>query len=275
MIDPSLLGECRSFLRDPTAEDYAYDDLPGDAAMYTALDRAYKFNQFKLFDLAKTQWHTSEQFNFPGGYDGTYSYQQAFCATYLVCCSYGDGCEYAFGSSGVYAAAGMNDNPYYDASYAALGECAAFDFYPFACTDDAVAMATFGADCATMQSLGYGVPTSTDTSDCADRYAEFEAATAAGTAQTTIQSGVMNITCYFSTEYGCSPTLSYADFDWTVPIAADGLSLVATALGGECAMWDGGAKGLQLFPYVGREVVCAVIQRIVRRWRVSITPVAL
>lgn len=264
MIDPSLLGECRAFLRDPVAAEYAYDDLTGDAAMYTALDRAYKFNQFKLFDLAKTQWYTSEQFNFPGGYDGTFSYQQAFCATYLVCCSYGDGCEYAFGSSGVYAAAGMNDNPYYDASYAALDECTALSYYPLACTDDTVAMATFGVDCAMLQYLGYGVPINTDTSDCADRYAMFEAATAAGTAQTTIQSAVMNLTCFFTGEYACSPTLGYADFDWTVPVA-DENSLVATVFRGECAMWDGGAKGLGLFPCVASPLCVRAPRQLVLR----------
>ena len=235
-VDVSLFGRCRQFLdEEPTADD----------AALAALKDAYDFHRFYLYDFMASKpslylaWACLAPFaSEPAGR----------CHAGYTCCEIAtiySGC--ASGAldeatcAGYAAALGATtwyENPTFSAAYAAEAPCGDFGFYPLS---SAFAAQAFGT------TASYPTPTTFD--DCAARYAVY-AATPAADVEALVDAATRNALCQPAGANVCA-ALSASDTNllWSSNIATDA-EITATAVSGTCALWDGGAEGMGILPYV-------------------------
>jgi len=150
-------------------------------------------------------------------------------------------------------------NPDYDASYAAeTPACAAFDFWPVSTTYGALFIGAASA-----------VAENTTFDDCTERKARFDQdddviseddddARSSSKIAPYVEAALKRHFCVLGgvLNDGCPTTLTAPDFDWDfrLQLASDE-SMAKTALGHECAQWDGGPAGLGLFQYVKTDII--------------------
>eukprot|EP00635_Sarcinochrysidales_sp_CCMP3193_P013522 CAMPEP_0118910582 /NCGR_PEP_ID=MMETSP1166-20130328/12657_1 /TAXON_ID=1104430 /ORGANISM="Chrysoreinhardia sp, Strain CCMP3193" /LENGTH=1419 /DNA_ID=CAMNT_0006850049 /DNA_START=89 /DNA_END=4348 /DNA_ORIENTATION=+ len=251
--DPSLFGRCRQFINLDAEE------------RNQGLADAYDFYRFYLYDMAKS----TSSFNVAWGCRAPFADEPpGRCDLELTCCQVAqlnqecalcNGGNNIGGSNNCTAACSnsnsdWNANDRYDANYSNFDACNAFGFYPVS-PPFAAAIGT------TPTRPTEPLPLDSSYADCAERRAAYEAADPAQTTEL-VRLAMEEVICDFGGTGAstCPRGLVQADFDWRFgPLIASDAELKFWGLSSQCAMWDGGPEGLDIFPYVGREQVLGKI----------------